>query len=97
MALINGIKIKAILKGQLIALTRGANVKSSLNKTHGYLSLEIPMMYDFSIRTRVPNCRRQFCFERFSEIFAYRESRPQNRVFTTVSDVSRAAFEDRIP
>ena len=92
MALINDIKIKAILEGQLIGSIRNANLKSSLSKTRGYLSQESPMTSGFSIRTRVPDRQLWFCFEKSSEIFAHRESRPQDRVSTTVSDISRAAF-----
>ena len=92
MALINGIKIKVILKGQLIALICGANLKSSLRKTRGYLSKEIPTMFGFSIWTRVPNRQRRFCLERSSEIFAHGESRHQIHVSTAVSNASRAAL-----
>jgi len=43
-------KIKIILKGQLIALIRDTDLKSSLSKTHEFLLREVPT-------TRVPNCQ----------------------------------------
>jgi len=36
MALINSVKLKAVLKSPLMALIRGANLKSTLSKTRGH-------------------------------------------------------------
>jgi len=56
-------KIKIVLKGQLITLIRDANLKSSLSKAQGFLLQEVPT-------TRLPNRQRWLFLERSSEIFA---------------------------
>jgi len=49
-------------------------------------------MFGFLIWTSVPDRQCRFYLERSSEIFTHRESRHHNRVSTTASDASRAAF-----
>ena len=75
MALINGVKLKAVLISLLMALIRGANLKFNLNKTRGHSRSKI--LNDLWVPEPDTSRERHLrsCLEASNVIFAFREPR----------------------
>ena len=106
MTLINGVKLKSILKSPLMALIRGTSLKSSLSKTLGHSRPKILNDLWVPESDTRPKRRLHSHLKASNAIFAFHEPRLyegcistaiENNVSTSIEGRVSMAIESRVP